>query len=45
MTKQSLEFSRISTFIQGSPGAILAVEFYGESEDELLTNWMPSNGK
>ena len=29
MTKQSLEFSRISTFIQGSPGAILAVEFYG----------------
>ena len=36
MTKQSLEFSRISTFIQGSPGAILAVEFYGESEDELF---------
>ena len=36
MTKQSLEFSRISTFIQGEPGAILAVEFYGESEGELF---------
>ncbi|MCZ6679514.1 MAG: anaerobic glycerol-3-phosphate dehydrogenase subunit C, partial [Candidatus Poribacteria bacterium] len=36
MTKASLEFSRLRTFVQGEPGAILVVEFYGESEDELL---------
>ncbi len=36
MTKESLEFSRLRTFVQGDPGAILAVEFYGESESELL---------
>jgi FAD/FMN-containing dehydrogenase/Fe-S oxidoreductase len=36
MTKSSLEFSRVSTFIKGEPGAILAVEFYGETEEELL---------
>ena len=36
MTKSSLEFSRVSTFIKGDPGAILVVEFYGETEDELL---------
>ena len=35
MTKQSLEFSRVTNFIEGNPGAILAVEFYGESKDEL----------
>ena len=36
MTKQSLEFSRVTNFIEGSPGAILVVEFYGDMEDELL---------
>ena len=36
MTKGSLEYSRLRTFIQGDPAAILAVEFYGESEDELV---------
>ena len=36
MTKDSLEFSRLRTFVQDDPGAILAVEFYGESESELL---------
>ncbi len=36
MTKESLEFSRVSNFIQGDPEAILAVEFYGETEEELL---------
>ncbi|HIN28619.1 TPA: anaerobic glycerol-3-phosphate dehydrogenase subunit C [Candidatus Poribacteria bacterium] len=36
MTKESLEFSRVSNFIQGDPGAILVVEFYGEMEEELL---------
>jgi FAD/FMN-containing dehydrogenase/Fe-S oxidoreductase len=36
MTKGSLEYSRLRAFIQGDPGAILAVEFYGESKDELL---------
>ena len=35
MAKGSLEFSRLGSFIQGEPGAILAVEFYGESEEEL----------
>ena len=35
MTKQSLEFSRVANFIKGNPGAVLAVEFYGESKDEL----------
>ena len=36
MTKGSLEFSRLRTFIEGDPEAVLAVEFYGQSEDELL---------
>ena len=35
MTKQSLEFSRVANFIKGDPGAVLAVEFYGDSNDEL----------
>ncbi len=36
MTKGSLEYSRLRTFIQGDPAAILAVEFYGESDYELV---------
>lgn len=35
MTRSSLEFSRVTNFIQGEPAALLAVEFYGESEAEL----------
>ena len=35
MTRGSLEFSRVTTFIQGEPAALLAVEFYGESAAEL----------
>lgn len=35
MTRSSLEFSRITNFIQGEPAALLAVEFYGQSEAEL----------
>ena len=38
MTEESLEFSRLRTFIQGNPAAILAVEFYGESDEELKNN-------
>ena len=36
MTQQSLKFSRVTNFIEGSPGAILAVEFYGETQLELV---------
>ena len=35
MAQGSLEFSRLTDFIQGEPEALLAVEFYGESETEL----------
>ena len=35
MTRSSLEFSRVTNFIQGEPAALLAVEFYGESAAEL----------
>ncbi len=35
MTRGSLEFSRVTTFIEGEPAALLAVEFYGESAAEL----------
>ena len=35
MARGSLEFSRLTTFIQGEPAALLAVEFYGETEAEL----------
>lgn len=35
MTRSSLEFSRVTTFIQGEPAALLAVEFYGDSAAEL----------
>ena len=35
MARGSLEFSRLTTFIEGEPAALLAVEFYGESEAEL----------
>ncbi len=35
MARGSLEFSRLTTFIQGKPAALLAVEFYGETQAEL----------
>ena len=35
MARGSLEFSRLTTFIQGEPAALLAVEFYGETHAEL----------
>ncbi len=35
MVRGSLEFSRYTTFIHGEPAALLAVEFYGETEAEL----------
>ena len=35
MARASLEFSRLTTFIQGEPAALLAVEFYGETQAEL----------
>ena len=34
-SRESLGLSRSLSFIEGDPGALLAVEFYGESEDEL----------
>ena len=35
MARGSLEFSRLTTFIEGHPDALLAVEFYGESRSAL----------
>ena len=35
MARGSLEFSRLTTFIEGEPAALLAVEFYGETQAEL----------
>lgn len=35
MARGSIEFSRLTSFILGEPEALLAVEFYGENEDEL----------
>ena len=35
LARRSLEFSREIGFIEGNPGAILLVEFYGENEREL----------
>ena len=50
MAQGSLEFSRLTSFIQGEPEALLAVEFYGENETELheqidhLENTLKSTG-
>lgn len=35
MAQGSIEFSRLTSFIQGKPEALLAVEFYGQTETEL----------
>ena len=37
MARGSLEFSRLTTFIEGEPAALLAVEFYGETEADLAS--------
>ena len=37
MARGSLEFSRLTTFIEGAPAALLAVEFYGETEADLVS--------
>ena len=34
-SRESLGHSRSLSFIEGDPGAVLVVEFYGESEDDL----------
>ncbi len=34
MTRQQLEYARRMTFVRGEPGALLVVEFSGESPDE-----------
>ena len=35
-TKGSVELSRTRSWVQGDPAAVLAVEYYGDSEGELL---------
>ncbi|MCB0163116.1 MAG: FAD-binding protein [Anaerolineae bacterium] len=35
LTRQQPQYARMLTFVEGTPEAILAVEFYGESESEL----------
>ncbi|MFQ6041184.1 MAG: FAD-binding oxidoreductase, partial [Candidatus Poribacteria bacterium] len=35
LTKGSIQYSRLRTFLKGDPEAILIVEFYGKSEAEL----------
>jgi FAD/FMN-containing dehydrogenase/Fe-S oxidoreductase len=35
LTRQSLDYSRQMTFVQGDPGALLFVEYYGETPGEL----------
>ncbi|HWP35355.1 MAG TPA: FAD-linked oxidase C-terminal domain-containing protein [Thermodesulfobacteriota bacterium] len=36
LARRSREFDRIASFVQGDPGALLFVEFYGDSEAEAL---------
>ncbi len=38
MTRAHPDYSRHLTFVEGDPAAVLAVEFYGESADELAAN-------
>lgn len=37
MTRRQPEYARMLTFVEGTPEAILVVEFYGESEAELTS--------
>ncbi len=36
-SRESLGFARRTTFVEGDPQALLAVEFFGESDQELLS--------
>jgi len=36
LTKDSIKYSKLRTFLRDDPEAILIVEFYGDSEEELL---------
>ncbi|HTU00502.1 MAG TPA: FAD-linked oxidase C-terminal domain-containing protein, partial [Candidatus Sulfotelmatobacter sp.] len=36
LTRASLEYARQMSFVQGNPGALLLVEYFGESRDELV---------
>ena len=36
LTRRSLEYARQMTFVQGNPGALLFVEYYGETPGELV---------
>jgi FAD/FMN-containing dehydrogenase/Fe-S oxidoreductase len=36
LTRRSLEYARQMTFVQGDPGALLFVEYYGETPGELV---------
>ena len=35
LTRKSLEYARQMSFVQGDPGALLFVEYYGETREEL----------
>ena len=41
LTRRSLEYARQMTFVQGDPGALLFVEFYGETPAELAAKLDP----
>src|SRR5206468_7113218 len=43
--RQSLEYSRRMDFIQGDPGALMLVEFYGESRSEVEAKIETLEGK
>lgn len=34
-TRQNMEYAKLLTFVEGNPAAILAVEYYGDTEAEL----------
>ena len=36
LTRQSLEYARQMSFVQGDPGALLFVEYFGETQAELI---------
>jgi Fe-S oxidoreductase len=36
LTRESIQYSRLRTFLRGDPEAILIIEFYGDSQEELL---------
>ena len=44
LTRRSLEYARQMTFVQGDPGALLFVEYYGETPGELAAQAGPAGG-